>query len=85
MSYTIRQEVDRVTAVDQDGATICGAYQAHDCWNLYVGQLVNDTTHLRTPPHHEHYWGAHGLIDSLAWVECIAALYTAAHHEGTTA
>ena len=82
MDYSITQANDRIAAVDPYGTEICGAYHTPDCWNLYVTQLVNDTTHLVTPPHHEHYWGAHGRIDATAWIECIAALWAAAQPEG---
>jgi hypothetical protein len=84
MSYHLTQATDRVTAVDEHGTEICGAYHAHDCWNLYVTVLVTDATHLVTPPHHEHYWGLHGRIDATAWIEMIAVLYIlATEHEGT--
>jgi hypothetical protein len=86
MSYHLTQATDRVTAVDEHGTEICGAYHAHDCWHLYITQLVNDTTHLRTPPHHEHFWAVaadHGRVDALAWIELIAVLYIlATEHEG---
>ena len=81
VNYTIDEEPHRVSAIDQNGIEIAGAYELEKqhCWNLYVTTLVEQAAHMPTPPHHEHFWGEHGRVDAQAWVELIAALYVAAH------
>lgn len=78
--YVVRETDDRVYAVDSEGVEICGAFHpiGHAYWQLYVSKSVSALTELRTPPHRENFWGDHGKVDSRAWVELIAKLYSMA-------
>lgn len=81
--YTIDEEAERITAVDQNGVAIAGAYrpQGHDYWCFYVTRLVTNLTSLSVPPHREHFWGNSGRVIVRHWVELIAALYVQANRK----
>lgn len=86
--YTLIANSDRIIAQNREGVEICGAYrpQGHDYWSLYCTKLVSNMVGMSTPPHREHFYGAHGWKIAKAWVELIAGLYSlAAQQETVTA